>query len=128
MMLDRFLAIHQDRMTTFEYLCSACLSQPDSAQLLIVNIEQLVDLQEKQHLQLREDVSFPEDAIVVGNFVIEHALDRMAITRQLLAAREAKFIHVLGSLRERLIATGMSDCYNRLDMILDRLNKCRSFD
>ncbi|KAI4864074.1 hypothetical protein F4820DRAFT_349855 [Hypoxylon rubiginosum] len=126
MMLGKFLSIHRDRMATFEHLCNTCLSQPDSAQLLIVNIEQLADLQEKQMNHLQEETSsFPTDTIVIGSFVVDHTLDRVVIARQLLAARKAKFIRVLESLRSRLMAAGMSDCYHRLDMILERLNKCR---
>ncbi|KAI1773298.1 hypothetical protein F4818DRAFT_123513 [Hypoxylon cercidicola] len=124
MMLGKFLSVHRDRMATFEHLCNTCLSQPDSAQLLIVNIEQLADLQEKQMNHLQEEM-FPTDTIAIGSFVVDHTLDRVAIARQLLAARKAKFIRVLESLRSRLVAAGMSDCYNRLDMILERLNKCR---
>lgn len=125
-MLGKFLSIHRDRMATFEHLCNTCLSQPDSAQLLIVNIEQLADLQEKQMNHLQEETSsFPTDTIVIGSFVVDHTLDRVVIARQLLAARKAKFIRVLESLRSRLMAAGMSDCYHRLDMILERLNKCR---
>ncbi|KAI1761070.1 hypothetical protein GGR53DRAFT_45405 [Hypoxylon sp. FL1150] len=124
MMLGKFLSVHRDRMATFEHLCNTCLSQPDSAQLLIVNIEQLADLQEKQMNHLQEE-TFPADAILIGSFVVDHTLDRVVIARQLLAARKAKFIRVLESLRSRLMAAGMSDCYNRLDMILERLNKCR---
>lgn len=125
MMLGQFLSVHRDRMATFEHLCNTCLSQPDSAQLLIVNIEQLADLQEKQMNHLQEETAFPADTIAIGSFVVDHTLDRVVIARQLLAARKAKFIRVLESLRSRLMAAGMSDCYNRLDMILERLNKCR---
>ncbi|KAI0165443.1 hypothetical protein GGR52DRAFT_108929 [Hypoxylon sp. FL1284] len=149
MMLGRFLSIHRDRMATFEHLCDTCLSQPDSAQLLIVNIEQLADLQEEQVNHLRQEqehreqqqqqeedgettrmtaaatLLFPADPIVIGSFVVDHTLDRVAIARQLLAARKVRFIRVLGSLRSRLVAAGMSSCCDRLDMILERLSKCR---
>ncbi|KAK2017783.1 hypothetical protein LZ32DRAFT_654422 [Colletotrichum eremochloae] len=134
--LSEYCMIYWNSMNLWERLtmgCIPCLSRPHFAQLLILNIEQLVHLQRNQQaLQRRRPVSPSgppspsptlSDVITIGDFVVESESERAAVVGSLLKVRAAGLMDFIDSLRELLLPTGMSDLGARLDSTMEKLKQ-----
>ncbi len=121
--LSEYFVIYRNSMDLWGRLtrgCVRCLIRPQFAQLLILNVEQLV------HLQRRLPPSLaPSDVITIGEFVVESHMDKAAIIGPMLKVRAVNLIDFIDSLRELLLPTGIPDLRVRLDSITDKLKQRR---
>lgn len=128
--LSEYFVIYRNSMDLWARLtrgCVRCLFQPQFAQLLILNIEQLVHLQRNQQsLQRRCPSSLAlSDVITIGEFVVESHAEKAAIIGQILKVRAATLIEFIDSLRELLLPAGVPDLRVRLDSITEKLRQRR---
>ncbi|GJD01072.1 hypothetical protein ColKHC_09897 [Colletotrichum higginsianum] len=138
--LSEYCMIYHNSMGLWERLtmgCVRCLLRPQFAQLLILNIEQLVHLQRNQQaLQQRprpaSSSSTPpspstspalSDVIRIGDYVVESEAERAAIVGPLLKGRAAGLMDFIDGLRELLLPTGMPDLGARLDSMTEKLKQ-----
>ncbi|WQF86407.1 Putative zn(2)Cys(6) fungal-type DNA-binding domain-containing protein [Colletotrichum destructivum] len=139
--LSEYCMIYHNSMSLWERLimgCVRCLSRPQFAQLLILNIEQLVHLQRNQQVLLQRprpasssSTTPPSpppptalsDVIRIGDYVVESETERAAIIGPLLKGRAAGLMDFIDSLRELLLPTGMPDLGARLDSMTDKLKQ-----
>lgn len=128
--LGKLLTIYGDRVAAIEQQiasCSTCLRQPDTAQLLIVNLEQLAQLHEYQHTRLTEDnMLISGEQISIGSCDIDGP-ERLMIIKQLLVGRKMRFTKLVISIHEKLTAASLKNCYKRLQILLEQLDGSREW-
>lgn len=127
--LSEFFTMHRNCMELWTRLtqeCTQCLSQPQFAQLLILNIEKLVELQLGQQARRALPSSGARtpswsETISFGNFVLESEAEKEALVQPMMKMRTTQLLCFVDTLHDLLLAAGTTGLGARLNHITDKL-------